>query len=278
MQQYKDLIKDILENGAQHSDRTGTGTRRLFVRTARFNLQDGFPIVTLKKTYFLGALRELLFFLKGGSHLYEMHESIQKWWEPFSSDGHLGSGTYGNSFRAFGSDPENPFDRFDQLSFIINQIKNNAHSRRLVLSSYNPACSASDLEMNILKNTNFLMPCHMNWCQFQVQDGRLNLAVTCRSQDVFLGTPVNWVEHVLLCHIVADICDLEVGEYVWTGNDVHIYSNHVEQCQEILRRESFPLPKLKIHRKLSSVDDLKEEDFELVGYRSHPSIKGQMAV
>lgn len=277
MQQYKDLLQDILDNGVEHSDRTGVGTKRLFVRTARFNLQDGFPIVTLKKTYFLGALRELLFFLSGGHLIKDMHESIQKWWRPFSDEcGYLGKGTYGLSLRQFPHVDGRYV--FDQVNFIIEQIIANPNSRRVILTSYNPSGSSYDLDMNEDEDTNYLVPCHLNMVQFQVQDGRLNLAVTCRSQDTYLGTPVNWAEHALLCHIIANICDLEVGEYVWVGNDVHLYSNHTEQCHEVLKRSPLPLPQLVIKRKLTSVDDLREEDFELVNYQHHPAIKGEMAI
>lgn len=275
MQAYKDLVRDILDNGTFHTDRTGVCTKRLFVKTARFNLQEGFPIVTLKKTYFLGAIREMLAFLKGASYLKDLHPSIFKWWSPFSApSGFLGSGFYGNSLRQFGSTPLLPEAGFDQLSNFINMIKSDKDSRRLILTSYNPEMSASDAESPY----NYLVPCHMNFVQAQVVDGRLNLVVTCRSQDVFLGTPVNWVEHALFVHILANICDLEVGEYVWVGNDVHIYSNHFEQCEELLAREPLQLPKLVIKRKLTNVDDLSEDDFELVGYNHHPAIKGEMAV
>lgn len=273
MQQYKDLITDILDNGTEHLDRTGVGTKRLFVRTARFNLQEGFPIVTLKKTYFLGALRELLFFIQGKSKIGAMHESIRKWWVPFSApNGFLGQSFYGNSLRHFGSSD------FDQLAALLTDIEANPESRRLVFTSYNPQAAYSDKLSARDFGFNYLIPCHLNFCQFQVVDGKLNLAVTCRSQDVFLGTPVNWVEHSLLCHIVANICDLEVGEYIWVGNDVHIYNNHFEQCREVLKRSPLQLPKLVIKRKLTSIDDINEDDFELVGYESHPAIKGEMAI
>lgn len=275
LQAYKDLVRDVLENGTFHTDRTGVGTKRVFVRTIRFDLQEGFPIVTLKKTYFLGALREMLAFLKGATHLKDLHPSIFRWWSPFSaSNGFLGSGFYGNSLRQFGSASFLPKTGFDQLSNFIDVIKKDKDSRRLILTSYNPEMSYSDSKSEF----NYLIPCHLNFAQVQVVDNKLNLAVTCRSQDVFLGTPVNWVEHALFAHILASICDLEVGEYVWVGNDVHIYSNHFEQCEEMLAREPLQLPKLVIKRKLTGVDDLSEDDFELVGYNHHPAIKGEMAI
>jgi thymidylate synthase len=275
MQIYKDLVKNILETGHYHTDRTGVGTKRLFVKTARFDLQQGFPIVTLKKTYFLGCLREMLAFLQGASYLKDLHTSIFKWWSPFSSpSGFLGRGFYGNSLRRFGSEPLSSKSGFDQLSSFIDMIKADKDSRRLILTSYNPEMSASDVKSEF----NYLVPCHMNFVQVQVVDGRLNLVVTCRSQDVFLGTPVNWVEHALFAHILANICDLDVGEYVWIGNDVHIYSNHFDQCRELLTREPLQLPRLVIKRKLTDVDDLREEDFELVDYQYHPPITAEMAV
>lgn len=281
MQAYKDLVRDILDNGTFHTDRTGVCTKRLFVKTARFNLQEGFPIVTLKKTYFLGALRELLAFLQGASYLKDLHQSIHKWWTPFAiPNGFLGHGFYGNSFRRFGSPTtsDNRHWKFDQLANFIDMLKEDKDSRRLLLTSFNPAMVAADALAIKRYGFNYLPPCHMNLVQAQVVGNKLNLAVTCRSQDVFLGTPVNWVEHALLAHILANICDLEVGEYVWVGNDVHIYSNHFEQCEELLTREPLQLPKLVIKRKLTDVDDLSEDDFELVGYNHHPAIKGEMAV
>lgn len=276
MQQYKDLIKDILENGSFHADRTGVNTQRVFGRMLRFNLQDGFPAVTVKKTPVKLALRELLFFLSGGNNLNTMHTSIQHWWKDFASDsGYLGGGTYGTSLRHFGSEDN---EGFDQVAFIINQIKYNPNSRRLLLTTYNPCESAFDLEFNELFNARRLYPCHGIVTQFQVVAGKLNCITYQRSCDVLLGFSVNICEYAYLTHILANICDLEAWELVYTIADAHIYSNHIEQCKEILTREPLPLPTLKINRKLTSIDDLREEDFELVGYQSHPAIKGEMAI
>ena len=272
MQQYKDLIKDILENGVEHSDRTTVGTKRVFGRMMRFNLQDGFPVVTVKKTPIKLSLRELLFFLSGGSTLEEMHPSIRHWWTPFADDkGFLGGGTYGKSFRDFSDE----YSNFDQLDFLISEIKSNPSSRRLVMTSFQPVRAAYDY---LCGDANYLYPCHGYHTQFQVNHGKLSCFTTQRSADCFLGIPVNICEYAYLTHIIANICGLEVGELVYTIADAHIYLNHTDQCIELLKREPFALPKLKIKRKLSSIDDLREEDFELIGYESHPAIKGEMAI
>ena len=288
MQAYKDLLEDIIKNGYDSDDRTGIGTRRVFDRTVRFNLSKGFPLLTLKKTYFKGAIQELLFFLKGGNNISQMPENIRHWWSAFAdSGGNLGSATYGNSLRRFsyGGDEWDSYWQHDQLMSLVTQLKENPNSRRHIITSWHPALVENQGHLLELKEDAAYLPsCHLNYVQFFVQGNKLSASVTCRSQDFILGVPVNWAEHSALIHILANILNLEVGEYIWHGMDVHIYKNHFDAVEEILKRESFPQPQLKINRQLTTNDldinnfTLVLEDFELSNYQYHPAIKAEMAV
>lgn len=264
MRQYLDLMKDILENGAVKTDRTGTGTRSVFGRQLRFDLSKGFPLVTTKKLHLRSIIYELLWFLKGETNVkYLRDHGVTIWDEWADENGDLGP-VYGSQWRSW---PAPGGKKIDQIANVINQIKTKPDSRRHIVSAWNPA------EVDHMA----LPPCHALF-QFYVANGKLSCQLYQRSADYFLGVPFNIASYALLTEMVAQQCDLQLGEFVWTGGDVHLYSNHFEQAQLQLSREPFALPRLDIKRKPASIFEYEFEDFEIVGYQSHPSIKAPIAV
>jgi thymidylate synthase len=264
MKQYLDLQRFILENGVQKTDRTGTGTIAIFGYQMRFNLQDGFPLVTTKKLHLRSIIYELLWFLNGDTNIKYLNDNKVSIWDEWADEnGELGP-VYGYQWRHW---PARNGETIDQITNVVNQIKNKPDSRRHIVTAWNPA----DVDKMALP------PCHAMF-QFYVADGKLSCMLLQRSTDVFLGLPFNIASYALLTHMVAQQCDLEVGDFVWTGGDTHIYLNHLDQVKLQLSRDPFPLPTLKIKRKPASIFDYQFEDFEILDYQAHPSIKAPIAV
>ncbi len=262
--QYETFLKYVFEHGTPKSDRTGTGTRSVFGYQMRFNLEEGFPLVTTKKLHLRSIIHELLWFLQGSSNIgYLKENGVSIWDEWADENGDLGP-VYGVQWRSF---PTPDGGHVDQIANVVEQIRSNPDSRRLIVCAWNPG--------QIDKMA--LPPCHCLF-QFYVADGKLSCQLYQRSCDIFLGVPFNIASYSLLTHMVAQQCGLGLGDFVWTGGDCHIYDNHVEQVQLQLSREPRPYPKLVIHRKPDSIFDYKFEDFEIVGYDPHPHIKAPVAV
>jgi thymidylate synthase len=264
MQQYLDLLQHILKNGVQKTDRTGTGTISTFGYQMRFNLQDGFPLITTKKLHIKSIIHELLWFLKGETNIAYLKENGVRIWDEWADEnGNLGP-VYGKQWRSWeGANGKT----IDQVSELIEQIKKNPDSRRLIISAWNVA----DLpEMA-------LMPCHTLF-QFYVAEGKLSCQLYQRSADVFLGVPFNIASYALLTMMIAHVCNLESGEFVHSFGDVHIYNNHVEQVQLQLTRQPLPLPTMKLNPEVKNIFDFKYEDFTLENYQFHPAIKAPVAV
>jgi thymidylate synthase len=273
MRQYLDLLRHILDNGTEKTDRTGTGTKSVFGYQMRFDLQKGFPLVTTKKVHMKSIIYELLWFLKGETNIKYLKENNVRIWDEWADEnGELGP-VYGKQWRSWeGKDGV----AVDQVKELINQIKKNPDSRRLIISAWNVA------ELPKMA----LMPCHTLF-QFYVAPpnplkGELRGSLSCqlyqRSADVFLGVPFNIASYALLTMMIAQVCDLEPGEFVHTFGDVHIYSNHMEQVQLQLSRSPFPLPAMKLNPAIKDIFDFKFEDFTLENYQSHPAIKAPVAV
>ena len=264
MRQYLDLMQDILDNGVVKTDRTGTGTKSVFGRQVRFDLSKGFPLVTTKKLHLRSIIYELLWFLKGETNIkYLKDNKVTIWDEWADENGDLGP-VYGSQWRSW---PAPGGKKIDQIANVIHQIKTKPDSRRHIVSAWNPA------EVDSMA----LPPCHALF-QFYVAEGKLSCQLYQRSADYFLGVPFNIASYALLLEMVAQQCDLIPGEFVWTGGDVHLYSNHFDQAKLQLSREPYPLPTLVIRRKPDSIFDYEFEDFEIVNYQSHPSIKAPIAV
>jgi len=264
MRQYHDLMKEVLAKGVQKSDRTGTGTISVFGHQMRFNLADGFPMVTTKKLHLKSIIYELLWFLQGSTDNNWLKErGVSIWNEWAAPDGDLGP-IYGYQWRSW---PAPNGQHIDQITEVVETIKKNPDSRRIIVSAWNVA----DIPRMALA------PCHA-FFQFYVADGKLSCQLYQRSADIFLGVPFNIASYALLTHMMAQQCSLEVGDFIWTGGDCHLYSNHLEQVDLQLSRDFFPLPKLNILRKPASIFDYEFEDFEIVGYESHPHIKAPVAV
>lgn len=264
MHQYHQLMQHVLSQGVKKSDRTGTGTLSVFGYQMRFNLADGFPMVTTKKLHLKSIIYELLWFLNGSTNNDWLKErGVSIWNEWAAPDGELGP-IYGYQWRSW---PAPNGQHIDQISEVVNSIKTNPDSRRLIVSAWNVA----DIPRMALA------PCHA-FFQFYVADGKLSCQLYQRSADIFLGVPFNIASYALLTHMVAQQCDLEPGEFIWTGGDCHLYSNHLEQVELQLSRKPFPLPQLEIRRKPASLFDYAFEDFEIVGYECHPHIKAPVAV
>jgi thymidylate synthase len=264
MKQYHDLLKHILENGHEKTDRTGTGTRSVFGYQMRFDLSKGFPLVTTKKLHLKSIIYELLWFLNGDTNIkYLKDHGVSIWDEWADANGNLGP-VYGYQWRSW---PGRNGEKIDQISKLIDQLKKKPDSRRHIVTAWNPA----DVDQMALP------PCHAMF-QFYVADNKLSCQLYQRSCDTFLGLPFNIASYALLVYMIAQQCDFEVGDFVWTGGDVHIYNNHVDQVNLQLTREPYPLPQLKIRRRPSSLFDYQFEDFEIVNYQAHPSIKAPIAV
>jgi thymidylate synthase len=261
---YLDLLKKIMDEGCDKSDRTGTGTRSIFGTQMRFNLEEGFPLVTTKKCHLKSIIHELLWFISGSTNIKYLQENgVRIWNEWADENGDLGP-VYGKQWRDF----ETPDGRhIDQLSNAIDMIKHNPDSRRIIVCAWNP----SDVDKMALP------PCHTLY-QFYVSNGKLSCQLYQRSADMFLGVPFNIASYSLLTMMVAKECDLGLGDFVWSGGDTHIYKNHFEQVQLQLTRTPRPLPTMKILRKAPSIFDYKYEDFELENYDPYPAIKGVVSV
>jgi len=264
MQQYEDLMRHVYEHGVSKSDRTGTGTKSVFGYQMRFNLAEGFPMVTTKKLHLRSIIVELLWFLRGESNVRWLQERGVSIWDEWADEqGELGP-IYGVQWRSW---PTPDGRHIDQISQVIEQIRSNPDSRRLIVSAWN----VGELENMALP------PCHA-FFQFYVADGKLSCQLYQRSADIFLGVPFNIASYALLTHMVAQQCDLEVGDFIWTGGDCHLYSNHFDQVELQLSRTPFPYPKLNIRRRPDTLFDYEFEDFEIVGYQHHPHIKAPVAV
>jgi thymidylate synthase len=264
MQQYLDLMSHVLAKGTHKSDRTGTGTLSVFGHQMRFDLQEGFPVVTTKKLHLKSIIIELLWFLQGSTNNNWLKErGVSIWDEWAKEDGELGP-IYGYQWRSW---PAPNGQHVDQISQLMDQIKNNPDSRRLIVSAWNVA------EIPRMA----LPPCHA-FFQFYVADGKLSCQLYQRSADIFLGVPFNIASYALLTHMIAQQAGLMPGEFIWTGGDCHLYSNHMEQVKLQLSRQPLPLPQLNIRRKPASIFDYEYEDFELVGYKHHDPIKAPVAI
>ncbi len=264
MQQYLDMLRYIRHNGAQKEDRTGTGTLSIFAYQMRFDLGHGFPIVTTKKLHMRSIIHELLWFLRGDSNVRYLQENgVSIWNEWADEEGELGP-VYGVQWRSW---PNPGGKMIDQISETVRLLRDDPNSRRMLVSAWNVA--------EIPKMA--LPPCHCLF-QFYVADGKLSCQLYQRSADVFLGVPFNIASYALLTHMLAQQADLHVGEFIWTGGDCHLYTNHFEQADEQLGREPLPLPTLAIRRKPASIFDYRFEDFEILNYQSHPHIRAAVAV
>jgi len=264
MRQYLDLMRHVLEHGAVKTDRTGTGTRSVFGYQMRFDLQQGFPLVTTKKLHLKSIIHELIWFLAGSTNVkYLQDNGVSIWDEWADANGELGP-VYGYQWRSW---PAPSGEHIDQIAQVLDQIRNNPDSRRMIVSAWNVA------DVPKMK----LPPCHALF-QFYVADGKLSCQLYQRSADIFLGVPFNIASYALLTHMVAQQANLEVGDFIWTGGDCHLYSNHMEQVQLQLSRDERPLPQLVIKRKPDSLFDYRFDDFEIVGYDPHPAIKAPVAV
>ena len=264
MRQYLDLMQDILDNGAQKTDRTGTGTISVFGRQLRFDLSKGFPLLTTKKLHIRSIVYELLWFLNGDTNIKYLKDNGVSIWDAWADEnGELGP-VYGHQWRSW---PAPNGQSIDQISLVLEQIKNKPDSRRHIVTAWNP----SEVDKMALP------PCHALF-QFYVADGKLSCQLYQRSADYFLGVPFNIASYALLTYMVAQQCGLEPGEFVWTGGDVHLYSNHIEQAKLQLSREPLAIPTLKIKRTPTSLFEYEFEDFEIQNYQAHPGIKAPIAV
>ncbi|MCX7189160.1 MAG: thymidylate synthase [Methylotenera sp.] len=264
MQVYHDLLSHVLQHGNKKEDRTGTGTLSVFGYQMRFNLADGFPLLTTKKVHLKSIIHELLWFLQGSTNIAYLKENGVRIWDEWADEnGNLGP-VYGYQWRNW---PKADGTHIDQISQVVNAIKNNPDSRRLIVSAWNVA------DVDQMK----LPPCHA-FFQFYVADGKLSCQLYQRSADIFLGVPFNIASYALLTMMVAQVCGLKLGDFVHTLGDAHIYTNHMEQVQEQLTRDIRPLPKMQINPNVSDIFSFKFEDFSLENYDPHPAIKGLVAV
>jgi len=262
--QYENFMRHVFEHGTRKTDRTGTGTRSVFGHQMRFDLSEGFPLVTTKKVHVKSIILELLWFLRGDSNVKWLQErGVTIWDEWARADGDLGP-VYGVQWRSW---PTPDGGHIDQIAEVVKQLKSNPDSRRIIVSAWNVG--------EIPKMA--LPPCHA-FFQFYVADGKLSCQLYQRSADIFLGVPFNIASYALLTHMLAQQCDLQAGDFVWTGGDCHIYDNHVEQVRTQLARTPFPYPVLNIKRRPASIFDYEYEDFEVLEYECHPAIKAPVAV
>lgn len=279
MKQYLTLLNHILTNGDDKGDRTGTGTRSVFGYQMRFDLSQGFPLLTTKKVHFRSVVYELLWFLKGDTHVDYLKENKVSIWDEWATKeqtakfervaGELGP-IYGHQWRNFGASKADTGylnDGIDQIAWLINEIKHNPNSRRLIVTGWNPK------EINEVA----LPPCHTLF-QFFVNNGKLSCQLYQRSADVFLGVPFNIASYALLTHMVARVCDLAVGDFVWTGGDTHLYHNHFTQAKQQLTRQPLPLSQLILNPAIKTIFDFGFDDISLDNYQSHPAIKADVAV
>ncbi len=261
---YEDFMRHVYAHGVAKSDRTGVGTRSVFGHQMRFDLREGFPLITTKKVFFKAVVLELLWFLRGDSNVRWLQERGCTIWDEWArDDGELGP-VYGVQWRAW---PTPDGGHIDQISQVLTQLKTNPDSRRIVVSAWNVA------ELDKMA----LMPCHALF-QFYVAEGRLSCQLYQRSADIFLGVPFNIASYALLTHMLAQQCDLDVGDFIWTGGDCHLYNNHFEQVETQLAREAFPFPQLRLKRCPDSLFDYTLDDIAVIDYQCHPGIKAPVAV
>ena len=274
MKQYLDLVSHVLENGNEKGDRTGTGTKSVFGYQMRFDLSEGFPMVTTKKLHLKSIIYELLWFLKGDTNIDYLTENGVKIWNAWADEnGDLGP-VYGHQWRNWNS------DEIDQITEVIESLKTNPNSRRMLVSAWNPSVlpdTSKSFSENVANNKAALPPCHA-FFQFYVNDGKLSCQLYQRSADIFLGVPFNIASYALFTMMVAQVCGYEAGEFIHTFGDAHIYSNHIEQVETQLSRDLRPLPKMTLNPNIKNLFDFTFEDFTLEGYDPHPHIKGAVAV
>lgn len=274
MKQYLNLVKHVLENGTQKGDRTGKGTKSVFGYQMRFDLSEGFPLVTTKKVHFKSVVHELLWFLKGDTNITYLQENgVRIWNEWADENGNLGP-VYGHQWRNWDS------KEIDQISELIEMLKTNPNSRRMLISAWNPSVlpdTSKSFSENVQNGKVALPPCHA-FFQFYVADGKLSCQLYQRSADIFLGVPFNIASYALLVLMIAQVTDLQPGEFIHTFGDAHIYNNHFEQLELQLSREPKKLPKMVLNPEVKNIFDFKFEDFTLVDYDPHPHIKGVVAV
>ena len=274
MKQYLDLVKHVLKNGDYKGDRTGTGTKSVFGYQMRFDLNDGFPLVTTKKLHLKSIIHELLWFINGETNIKYLKDNGVKIWDAWADEsGNLGP-VYGSQWRNWNN------EKIDQISQLIDLIKNNPESRRMLVSAWNPSVlpdTKKSFSENVMNGKAALPPCHA-FFQFYVSNNKLSCQLYQRSADIFLGVPFNRASYALFTHMIAHVCNLDVGDFVHTFGDAHIYSNHTEQIELQLSRKPRKLPTLNIKRKVGSIFDFKFEDFEITNYDPHPHIKGKVSV
>jgi len=277
MKAYLDLMRHVRDHGTQKGDRTGTGTQSVFGHQMRFDLAQGFPLVTTKKVHLKSIIHELLWFLQGDTNTRYLTENGVKIWNEWATeDGSLGP-VYGFQWRNW-STPEGKL--VDQITDLVEQIKNTPNSRRLIVSAWNVADLPDESispQANVANGKMALAPCHA-FFQFYVADGKLSCQLYQRSADILLGVPFNIASYALLTMMIAQVCDLEVGDFIHTFGDAHLYSNHAEQVETQLAREPFPLPTMKINPDVKNIFDFTYEDFELVDYQCHPGIRAPIAI
>jgi thymidylate synthase len=274
MKQYHDLVKHVLENGTQKGDRTGTGTKSVFGYQMRFDLSEGFPMVTTKKLHLKSIIYELLWFLKGDTNIKYLQENGVKIWDEWANEnGDLGP-VYGHQWRNWNS------EEIDQITELIETLKTNPNSRRMLVSAWNPSVlpdTSKSFAENIANGKVALPPCHA-FFQFYVSEGKLSCQLYQRSADIFLGVPFNIASYALLTMMIAQVCNLEAGEFIHTFGDAHIYNNHIEQLELQLSRDCRALPKMIINPNIKNILDFDFDDFTLEDYDPHPHIKGAVAV
>jgi thymidylate synthase len=277
MQAYLELLNKIVSEGHRKGDRTGSGTLSIFGHQMRFDLAQGFPLVTTKKVHLKSIIHELLWFLKGDTNIAYLKQNGVTIWDEWADDnGELGP-VYGKQWRSW---PLANGEAVDQIALVIEQIKQTPNSRRMIVSAWNVADlpeESQSPQANVAEGKMALAACHALF-QFYVADGKLSCQLYQRSCDTFLGLPFNIASYALLTHMIAQQCDLEVGDFVWTGGDVHLYLNHQQQAQLQLSRQPLPLPKLHLKRKPASIFDYVYEDFEVLDYQAHPAIKAPISV
>lgn len=274
MKQYLDLVQHVLENGNQKGDRTGTGTKSVFGYQMRFDLAEGFPMVTTKKLHLKSIIHELLWFLKGDTNIKYLQENGVKIWDAWADEnGNLGP-VYGHQWRNWNS------EEIDQIADLIKELKTNPNSRRMLVSAWNPSVlpdTSISFAENVTNNKAALPPCHA-FFQFYVSDGKLSCQLYQRSADIFLGVPFNIASYALFTMMIAQVCDLKVGEFIHTFGDAHIYNNHFEQLELQLSRKPKSLPKMILNPAIKDIFEFTYDDFTLENYEPHDSIKGSVAV
>ena len=274
MKQYLDLVQHVMDNGVSKNDRTGTGTKSIFGYQMRFNLEDGFPLVTTKKLHLKSIIHELLWFLNGDTNIKYLQDNGVKIWDGWADkNGDLGP-VYGSQWRNWNN------DNIDQISNLIEMIKKNPKSRRMIVSAWNPSVlpdTSISFDENIKNGKAALPPCHA-FFQFYVANGKLSCQLYQRSADIFLGVPFNIASYSLFTHMVAHVCKLKVGDFIHTFGDAHIYTNHFDQVKLQLSRKPNKLPSLKIKRSVKDIFDFKYDDFEILNYNPHPHIKGAVSI